>query len=164
MKKSYKAIKEEEVFGKGGVVKGYQFKSGRREEIKKKTIKAIVDNLGYGWRGCTLQVLHERTGYSKTNLKAYLSKLMSVGAVRKELDMYFLEENRFKVRTTFLLPSPFYLVWLEWHNLPEYNVPDVLEPDKKGSAVKLTLRGHKPVGDAKTVKRKLREYRKKHAK
>ena len=162
MKKSYEAIKEDEL-REGGRVKGYQVKSGKREETKKKTVKAIVDNLGYGWRGCTLQVLHKRTKYSKTTLKLYLDKLMSVGAVTKEKDMYFLNEDKFKVRAM-LPPSPLHLVWVDWHEHPDYDVPKVLEPDKKGSVVKLALRGHKTYHDTKAVKRKLREYRKKQKK
>ena len=162
MEKSYEAIKEEEL-REGGKVKGYQFKSGKREETKKKTVKAIVDNLGYGWRGCTLQVLHKRTEYSKTTLKLYLDKLMSVGAVTKEKDMYFLNEDMFKVRAM-LPPSPLYLVLAEWHGHSDYDVPKVLESDKKSPTVKLALRGHKTYHDTKAVKRKLREYRKKRKK
>jgi len=160
LRKSYEAIKEEEL-RKNGKVRGYVVKSGKREEIKRKTVKSIVDNVGWGWRGCTLQVLHERTGYSKTTLKLYLDKLISVRAVEKVKDMYFLSDD-FKVRLGFLPSPPLALVWDKWQTLAEYNVPKVLEPDKKGSPVKLVSRGRHLYGGShkQTVRKKLREHEK----
>lgn len=157
LKKSYEEIKEEEIRKSGKVP--IKDKFPKREKTKYDTIKAIVENLP-----STLQVLHKRTGYSKTTLKLYLEKLMShyVRAVRRELDMYFLEDQYKSLNPN--APPSLHLIWIDWQNLPEYRTPRVLEGNKKGSAVKLALKGHKPIGDTKTVKRKLREYKKKHGK
>ena len=155
MKKSYELIKEEEI-RKNGIVPVKEI-SSKRELRKFETVKAIVENLP-----STLQVLHKRTGLSKTNLKRYLVKLISVRAVRRELDMYFLEEDVKSLNPN--APPNVYRVWLMWQDLPEYRTPKVLELKKKGSAVKLVLKGHKPTGDVETVKRKLKQYKKKHEK
>lgn len=160
MRKSYEAIKEEEI-RENGIVPVKE-KSGKRENTKKKTVRDIVDNLSWGWRGCTLQVLHKKTGYSKTGLKRYLDKLVSVRAVKKDGDMYFLDDD-FKVRLI-IPPPPYHLVWDRWLHLPEYDTPKVLESNKKGSAVKLVVKGKKPIPTKETVKRKLREYKKKREK
>jgi len=155
LKKSYEAIKEEELRKHGGVF--LKFRSSKRERRKQETIKAIVAQLP-----STLQVLYKRTGLSKTCLKDYLVKLVSVGVVIRELDMYRLDADFSSLNPN--APPRMFLIWDRWLTLPEYSVPKVLEPNKKGLAFRLALRGHKPIGDTKTKKRKFREYKKKREK
>lgn len=110
-------------------------KSNKLEKRKYETVKKIVENLP-----STLQVLHKRTGLTKTTLKRYLEKLMSdyVRAVRRELDMYFLEDD---ISLNPHAPHPVAQVWYRWQDLPEYKTPKVSVKEEKGLALKLSLRG-----------------------
>jgi hypothetical protein len=88
----------------------------------------------------TLSVLSKRLNSPKTSVMRYLKTLIKIGVVRQELDMFYLtemyeKEKRFSVR--------FVLVMDAWYNnLPEYQVPSIDNPNPRGSAVKLVIRGH----------------------
>lgn len=134
------------------------FTHPKREERKKRMIYDIIKNLP-----CTLLVLNKRTGHNKTDLKRYLSKLIFVSAVQKECDMYFLDTDWISEKHD--MNHRVNEVWDRWVScLPEYSMPTINEPQPKGSAVKLVLRGHKidPTNRVKGEQNAVKRYKKKN--
>jgi hypothetical protein len=129
--KVYDVVKEFEIC-KDGVVP-LVFKSPKRELTKRKTVFKIVKNLP-----STLRVLSKRVGLPKTSVKRYLDKLLAIGVIQQELDMFYLKGIYAKDRRC-LIKS----VMDAWYSfLPEYQVPSVSNPNPVDSAVKLLIRGH----------------------
>lgn len=131
--------------------------SGKRELRKYETIEKIVDYLP-----STLQILNRRTKVDKTTLKRYLTKLMWLRIVEKELDMYFLNADYESLNPN--APPRIKLIWDDWQKLPEYKTPSVLLESEKGLALKWVLKGKKTNLDKharETYKKKAEENKEK---
>lgn len=143
----------------GEIGKLLRYKSKKREKVKRETLKAMINSFTFG---CTLQVLYEKTDLSKTTLKRYLDKLISLGVLRKEFDMYVVEED-YKRLNPFESPH-ISQIWDKWQELPEYVRPDVLLRKEKGKALYWGFRGKESDLEKRTrkeLKEKIRQDKKK---